>query len=413
MNTNYDVVIVGAGPVGISTACLIKGLNSRLNVCVIDKRQEATRDHSLKIGKDAVAKVKEVFDGVQSAEVQKLAQTFKNWENHLVRTNIIESDLANIAKEQGVHIFRSSEYAVTKETLESALDAEDNSAIGKVFKTAQVIIGADGAHSEIRKCVMQDRLINQKVYEYLVELRYKTAGSTPPRKVKEALFKPLGGPVDFEIMGKKREDGKKTVSYQLIVDKETYESLREADQHGKIKGTYANPWSFEEVEEKALADKKVQRVFRSFQRNLQNLQERGGDASEKRISTLELAVYRSESCVKEYKGKYFLLAGDANSGMIYQRGFNKGLKESVACARAVEKFFKESKSSNHPMPPPFAAYEAEAAKIFINESGRSFAKDVLVKICSLIVNVFYALRGFYKKISFWKNSNRKLHWVKS
>ena len=67
-NHNYDVVIIGAGPIGITTASLLKTLNKDLKICVLDKRSEPTRKHGLNIRADSMNRllgvIKEAFNNV-------------------------------------------------------------------------------------------------------------------------------------------------------------------------------------------------------------------------------------------------------------------------------------------------------------------------------------------------------------
>lgn len=56
-NHHFDVVIIGAGPLGMTTACTLKAIHKQLNICVLEKRTVSTRDHSLKINWDAVSKI--------------------------------------------------------------------------------------------------------------------------------------------------------------------------------------------------------------------------------------------------------------------------------------------------------------------------------------------------------------------
>jgi 2-polyprenyl-6-methoxyphenol hydroxylase-like FAD-dependent oxidoreductase len=273
MLPNYDVIVVGAGPIGITTACTLKAVQNRLNICVIDKRPEPVRTHGLRINGDSVDKIQELLKSTVNSDsfftnhekLHELGKIFESWRDNFIRTSQIENDLASVASYLGITVLRHADCAVTEENLAYLCSAEGeapNDAAIKlqhIFENASVIIGADGAHSVIRKVVMNDEF-----------------------------------------------------------------SQRE--------------------------------------------------------TTLSLAVYQSAQCVELYHDKYVLLVGDAESGLVLERGFNKGLKGAALCARAVSSFFTSHSSADDALPPSFQSYEEEMKALFENERKWAKIKNTALKL---------------------------------
>lgn len=116
-----------------------------------------------------------------------------------------------------------------------------------------------------------------------------------------------------------------------------------------------------------------------------------------KITTLELSIYRSKKSVKYYHGKPFLLVGDANSGMILQRGYNKGIKEAIHCAKAIDGYFTSSSKSTKKIPKALNAYQKEVRRIFDEEKRKTEQKNFFLKIANYAVNFFWKLRNLFKK----------------
>lgn len=442
----YDVIIVGAGPVGITTACTLKALNKDLQICVLDKRPETTRKHGLRIANDSVTKIHNVLQqslsnpedaALDRDNIQKLDNIFQNWRTKVVRTNVIESTMAEKAQEMGITVLRGPDYEITEQNLDPILAdeadekllSEKEQKLHKIFQSAKVIIGSDSSHSVIRKKVMGDKLVHERILQYLIELKYQTKGSTRPRSYKESSYEASKcAAVAFETMGKEQDANVfKPATYHLFTDLQTYEKLRQLDDKGKVvKGDFANPWTLKEVRELGRNDKQVKHVSDTLYTYLRRVEERGGDYKEEKITTLPMKLYRSEETVKIYKNRYFVLDGDANSGLVLERGFNKGLKEAALCAKAVSDLFKRIKnnpdclfdvektevygfmSSVNKIANELLTYQRQTRKIFANEafgaksknSGLTSVQFSLSYVVTPIVNAYQSITSLFTKSSY-------------
>lgn len=383
MNTHYDVVVAGAGPIGITTACTLKSINKNLKICVIDKRPKPARDHGLSIKGDSVRTIIKILnhsmsyqkDLVDENHVKELRKIFNNWRNSFVRTSTIENVLATTATQMGIDVFRDKIYEVYADKLNALLEPGEQKefpdgpkSLRSILQNAPVIIAADGAHSVFRQAVIGNKLRDYKILQYVIELKYQTDGNAKPRKPIEGSFdSSYSGFVNFENMNKKKTEDKKPVTYHIFVDKETYDDFRVVEKDGQLKGVYGNSWTLKEIELRKEENKRIQKVYRAFTHELKQVSRRGGNCYEEKISTIELSYYINEESVKIYKGKKIIFSGDSNSGMILERGYNKGLKEAGLCAKTVSAIFQNKKVFINSMPSEFLEYQEQVRQIFYNE----------------------------------------------
>ncbi len=386
MQTN-SIVIVGAGPVGITTACVLKATNPNLHITVLDKRADPKRKHGLSIDSGSIAKINSLLTASTNEQAANLHGILANWSGHFVRTNDIETTLAKLAKSMGVEVLRDATYELEKGNLKKALTAKEHTGLSQkiknlqpILKAASVIIAADGAHSVLRD-ELSIGLTDEKTLKYMVELKYQTKGSARPQNPKEAMYQSSKtGHITFESVNRHTTTEDKPATYLVFVDKATYKSLRIKDDSQKLKGVYGNAWSLKELETLGKNNPLCQSVHNTMTRYLQSLPKQQGSYSEGAIATVKLKVYRNEKSAALYQGKPVVFVGDANSGLVLQRGFNKGLKEVALCVQAVSKFLTSPQSPQNSLPKEFLDYQQASLALFKDELSSIYFKDKAIDV---------------------------------
>lgn len=323
MSMNYDVVVVGAGPVGLATACFIKTVNRNIKICVLDKRLKENRQQGLFLYVETVDQIKQfLFEAVENDhfssqdDAEHLIKILRSFSGGLVTIQKIVDDLTVEAGRMGVKVLRGNVYEI--KNLGALLEFDpDGKGLPRLFQTAKVIIGADGVHSAVRKEVMQNKIVEELQLRYMVELNY-------------------------------RIDEVKLFSVHLYVEKAVFEAMPAVDQ---LSLAGLGDWT---------EDPKVGLVHKQFTAFTERMRSRGVNVSGEKVSCSEIKIYRSFNSALNYRERVVLLVGDSESGVISGNGLNKGLKGAAACAYAVSDSFSPGCTNQD----VFISYEEVMKQIF-------------------------------------------------
>ncbi len=283
-----DVLIVGAGPVGLWTAVQIKLRNRNLTVQIWEKHAEYQRKHLLQLNPSSLKGAPK--------EMDEIVREFSR--SRSLGTNVIEERLAKLASDLGIVIQKNKPVTEPRDL------------------QARVVVGADGAHSIVRREIFGGQMALEQDLRYIVEVKYEVKGQGKALNLVKAAYPTLKlmKAIAQEYVGKEK-DGKTQITLRLFIDKQKYEELR------KEGADFQNPFN---LESEGVRHTELSRNIWTWL----NVKEQHGEfriPQSEKITVTRLGVYASKEVACQCKDKVCFLVGDAAFGVPFFRSLNNGL----------------------------------------------------------------------------------------
>ena len=312
-----ELVIVGAGPVGLWTAIQIKILLPGINVVIHEKYTEYRRKHVLQLAKASMSK----------APSEERIQTLISRIPTVVRTSDLETWFRELAENLGISIVFEA--------------VENVEALCSRYPNASMVIGADGSRSLIRRQIMNDKFAVKDDLRYIIELKYEVHGS----EARELQFmyefyatQKLINYIVFEAVGsqkKERPTDTTPVTIRFIVPKDIYMAMQPAT----FKSPYELPRDCLLIPESLYEAIKIWLNARKYCIGEERV------AGSERITALNLTIYQSEAFIKNHNGLIYALVGDAAFGVPFYRALNNGLLSGSKLAFCVRDYLCPHRSA--------------------------------------------------------------------
>lgn len=317
-----EIVIVGAGPVGLWLAINLKKNRPGQDVFVYERNQVYERSHVLRL-RNLATTLYAKHDGSERENKfykeilgRSLTQAFIRAAGYqFIRTNELEDALKSYATDLGVKIIY--------EKIDNPRDAEQRHPHCRHF------VAADGARSPLREDLMGKDLTGlnaTKEYplRYVAEVKYQAAGRPEKLDVFGGQYKAnkLLPHTVFEYVGREKE-GITPVTLRAFLDRGTYDLIPEA--------TFRKPLSLDTEE---LPDS-LHETISTYMETRRLVAAEKALADSVKITKLMLSMYAARRFAIMHEDKSWFLAGDSAMGVPYFRALNSGFFVSSQLARIL------------------------------------------------------------------------------
>ncbi len=311
-NGSPFILILGSGPIGLLLSIHIKLICPNVSILVLDKYYpNFSRSHGVIIKEHA-------FNGYPDHPLfnNVVREVFSQ---SMIRTNEFQQLLVTLALSIGIAI--QNRFIETEQQL---LDLPTQ------YKTARIIVGADGSHSIVRHTIFNNELRHDIDMRYLAEIKYDVIG--PGKSLSwisnRRAFKEIRTIATEHIGSPSKETGKTPVTARIFIDKESYDQMIDVDIN------YKNPASLSDT------DKIPMKVHDKIYYWLKNKAQKVGEIrvpGSERITATKIGAYASKKFVHhdENRDITWCLVGDASVGTPFFSGLTAGIAATHQLADAI------------------------------------------------------------------------------
>lgn len=302
-----EIVIVGAGPVGLWTAIQIKKRQPDVHIHLYEKHSSYQRSHVLRLdywslllyGKQSsILREQQFYNEITGKKINDIITDFTK--SIYIRTNDFEAALKSFALDLGIHLHLAS--IATPEQVMA------------LHPHCSIFLAADGAKSNMRNQLLGETSLEEHPLQHIVEIKYQINGKSNkfhPLKQQFMTNKRLKN-MAFEYVGKEKE-GITPITVRFFLDKETYHAIPEA--------TFKSPLTLES-NSLPLSLQKDLLTYISIRESTYN---ETYCVNTSKISKLSLSLYASHKFAVEKNNCAWFFVGDAAMGVPYFRALNSGM----------------------------------------------------------------------------------------
>ncbi len=317
-----EIVIVGAGPVGLWTAIQLKKRNPENCITIYERYEKYQRSHVLRLdhwsmmlyGKTKRDDIETSFiNEVTGKSRQHMKMEFTK--SLYIKTNDFEQALKNYCKNLGINIIIQKINSITE--------------VENMHPSCSHFIASDGAHSLLRNELLGNESIDTKPLQHVVELKFHVPHKTKKSKnLKELIGLNIENKfMNFEYVGKFK-NGETPLTSRFFLSSLLYDKLPEA--------SFKEPLSF-----KILDTIEELHEFRDNLLHYINYRKKEYndeiDIETVKISKLILSVYSAKkfAVLNKEENKCWFLTGDAAMGVPYFRALNSGMMLSSRLSQII------------------------------------------------------------------------------
>lgn len=298
-----DVVMVGAGPVGLWTALQIKKRNPHCDIVVYERHEQYQRSHVLRLdhwslllyGRNTKdAREHQFYDEITGKQLSQIMTSVAD--SVYIRTNDLEAALKSYARDKGISIHTQTIYNPEQ--------------IMQEHPECTMFIAADGAHSKMRASLLGEKALDEYVLQSIVEVKYKVKGLAIKANMLET--NQNTNHMVFEYVGREKE-GFSPVTLRFFLDEKTYKNLPDA--------SFKSPLAIDSPLLPQTLKEDIQKYI--------GMRTHAGDSAfcydTGFLTKLNLSLYCARKFAIEVDNKAWFLVGDAALGVPYFRALNSGL----------------------------------------------------------------------------------------